>query len=245
MNDSTEFSIITDLLEAEGRESRNPVGGQHLFEVLKRFVNISMKVNVCVVCFCDDKDLLSQWRGYSGSNGYGYSIGFNTTKLKEIALKADFTLHRCIYDQIEQKKIIKEILNDYEPRLTENIGDITPLMRQFSSEIIKHGAYFKHPSFRKENEWRLISKPLDVCDLRLRRGKSMMVPYCNKIQFHESPPPIDHVFIGPCPHMDLSAEAVRTLLQREKIGNLRLEPYRVEREVVPNVRRSKIPYRVW
>ena len=37
-------------------------------------------INVFSVSFCEDDDLLSQWRGYNGGS-YGYCIGFQSAAL--------------------------------------------------------------------------------------------------------------------------------------------------------------------
>ena len=255
MNDATEFSIIFELitrrLDAEASKFRGLAKGPYLStaDILKKFIDLIRNVHVCVACFCKCGDLLSQWRGYSGANGYGYSIRFNTKKLKEFADKANFFLTQCIYDRTEQDRIVGEICDHYLPKIEAETADPTGLMREFTTKIIKYGAYFKHPAFSEEKEWRLISEPLDINDLHFRPGRSMMIPYCKKIQFHESSldTPIDHIWVGPCPHMDLSVEAVHTLLLREKIGNRKLlKPFEPgSGEVLPDVRRSEIPYRIW
>jgi hypothetical protein len=42
------------------------------------------RTNVCVCSFSEKGDLLSQWRGYC-PQGVGYSIGFDSAKLNELA----------------------------------------------------------------------------------------------------------------------------------------------------------------
>jgi hypothetical protein len=84
MNDASEFRIafqmlekhLTDAIHSDG--SDQPMlgnsGMRRAFKLLNGLERI-IHVNVCVVCFCRNGDLLSQWRAYSG--GYGFSIGFN------------------------------------------------------------------------------------------------------------------------------------------------------------------------
>ena len=37
-----------------------------------------------IVCFCEDGDLLSQWRGYGADQGY--ALGFDTAHIQELTL---------------------------------------------------------------------------------------------------------------------------------------------------------------
>ena len=68
-------------------------------------------INIFAVCFCENGDLLSQWRGYAGGK-YGYSIGFDSDALMQIADRNEFTLGRCIYDTAVQRNIIKQTISD-------------------------------------------------------------------------------------------------------------------------------------
>jgi hypothetical protein len=106
MNDATEFSYVFKLTEEclEKEEGNgNDLSQRKLrANLMRRFSNASKKVNVCVVCFCTNGDLLSQWRGYSGGS-CGYSIGFNIEKLKNLVKSANF-LGNCIYEQSHTEK---------------------------------------------------------------------------------------------------------------------------------------------
>src|SRR5712691_7887648 len=74
---------------------------------LLTIINKIRSSTICITCFCENGDLLSQWRGYS-AHGYGYSLGFDTTILRERAASSGFILGRCIYDPMVQDKIINE-----------------------------------------------------------------------------------------------------------------------------------------
>jgi hypothetical protein len=87
-----------------------------------------------------------------------------------------------------------------------------------------------------------VSKPLAVNLLEFRVGKSLILPFY-KLKFPASSldMPITHVTIGRCPHMELAVSAVTTVLLRESIGRQHVGLP----GVIPDVRRSKIPYRDW
>jgi hypothetical protein len=110
MNDSTEFSLALDLARdviAEGWGATEILGDVNSLppraKVAKQIwyaIDRITKVNIFVACFCEQSDLLSQWRGYSHGS-YGYSVGFNAGKLALRATSGSFPffLGKCIYDQ--------------------------------------------------------------------------------------------------------------------------------------------------
>lgn len=130
---------------------------------MRTLANASRDVNVCVVCFCKERDLLSQWRGYS-SGSYGYSIGFNTDKLNNLASSSNFVLGYSIYDKAHQQNIVKEICDYY---LQGSITDSLALISKFTASIIESGAFFKDASFSEEAEWGLFPA---------HRGKKTSLP---------------------------------------------------------------------
>jgi hypothetical protein len=259
MNDASEFSMIFNMVDARlWTEERNEIPDAQMMEMIARrlegsgspilpsrttmlrnFATSGKNVNLCVVCFCTNGDLLSQWRGYSG-NGYGYSIAFYTHRLKEFASKSGFALRPCIYDKTIQKRIVEEICDYYLNNIKQSSWEnAQTLLEECASTVISYGAFFKDPSFSEEDEWRLVSEPIDDHDLCFRAGKSMIIPYSKKINFHGSfvDTPIADVVVGPCPHMDLAVQAVTNLLQSQKKEKLAA----MGRTVRPSI----IPYRDW
>ena len=162
---------------------------------------------IFVCSFSEEGDLLSQWRAYSSNTG-GISLGFNTTVLKRVALSQGFDLQKCIYDEGEQKRILRRLvretiktpsLNAASRRLARRLEEIVPVL--------------KDPSFAEEREWRLISSlkaPLqDGRDYR--EGASTVVPHF-RLPFlgHESEM-LSRVIVGPAADRQ-SARAARAAI---------------------------------
>jgi hypothetical protein len=180
MNDSTEFSyclsLTKSLLDDRLSNSRSHEDRQILDWVLRHLEAITF-VNVCSVSFCRDPDLLSQWRGYSGS-GAGYSIGFLSKELSSF----HNNLHHCIYDRTDQAQIINEIIDEMLQKKSHINSEDDPklvLGAAFERSLIQHGAFFKDTSFAEENEWRLA---VGICRFNdpkfgVRPGKSMLIPF--------------------------------------------------------------------
>jgi hypothetical protein len=77
MNDSTEFGRAIDLATVRLRARAQNKKAQGDVEVLNTIIDnlgdIS-HVNICSMSFCRNPDLLSQWRGYSGSGEVTLSV---------------------------------------------------------------------------------------------------------------------------------------------------------------------------
>jgi hypothetical protein len=76
-------------------------------------INLRKKWNpeVYVASFTEEGDLLSQWRGYCPKGGF--SVGFASNLLSDVANKHDSFLLPCIYDFKIQKKLLEELLATY------------------------------------------------------------------------------------------------------------------------------------
>jgi hypothetical protein len=72
MNDATEFGLAVDLAKSRLEERIRKFSNGDRCELLRTIADgLSgiARVNVCSVSFCENPDLLSQWRGYSGAGG--------------------------------------------------------------------------------------------------------------------------------------------------------------------------------
>ena len=113
-------------------------------------------VNIYAMCFSEEGDLLSQWRGY-GDNAEGVSIGFDFSMLRkenQLHIPRDkktnahyiHSLQQVIYNPEEQEKKISEFLNIDK---THNFLEVKLWGRLIAS--------LKNSYFDEEKEWRLIS----------------------------------------------------------------------------------------
>jgi hypothetical protein len=147
--------------------------------------------------------------------------------LATFAKNAEFVLGKCIYRKDVQKAIIEEICNHC---LTSS-GSRNEILRDVVDALLQCGAFFKDDSFKEENEWRLVSQSRGLSEMRFRRGKSMITPYIILPIGTEASSSIDHVYIGPCPHMKLSEDSIWMMLGQKGITG--------------GVRCSTIPFRDW
>lgn len=137
-------------------------------------------------------DLLSQWRGYTPSGGY--SVGFDSSSLQKIAHRNGLRLVKCIYDEAEKNRQIRLALDSIvseirESRVAPHLSDTDHSLEQkvlasahYSIQLVfrRFGAYFKHPSFIEEAEWRLVGNVAaggtDPRE-RYRTRRDLILPY--------------------------------------------------------------------
>jgi hypothetical protein len=166
----------------------------------------SRDASVYVTSFCEEGDLLSQWRGYASG---GYAIGF-----------ARDALHKITLPDGE----IRVVPVSYGPNVTR------PRVRKIFEDMIAHGPYTdvdqrrvrdtlllpelaatKDPTFAEEREWRLMilghSRDTDV---QFRTRANVVIPYL-LVPLPE-PDPIRTIVIGPGHDSDIRQAGARRLL---------------------------------
>jgi hypothetical protein len=240
LNDESEFDYgVNKVLEV--LESGPPQIRRDLSDTVRGHLKRGDLVSVFVVSFSSDSgDKLSQWRGYC-TEGTGFSLGFEPKKLRMLAEKQNFVFEPCVYKEIDQAAKIRSIIpsadeefNSLDASYFRKIGKER---LDFLFKVFSLAPLLKHPKFKEEEEWRLISNDQAICKrrLRFREGNSMIVPYfefdltrCNITI------PIKEIVIGPNPHRVLARNALEELLSANDI-----DPHAVA------LRDSGIPYRYW
>lgn len=117
-----------------------------MYDDVLEFLEI-MRTMVYVTSFSEERDQLSQWRGYCG-NAAGFSIGFNLAKLKELLKRTpntDTLLKKCIYQPRIKAAKMEQIIK--AAKSTE-LKD-----KHFSTLVLKMmsiAPYFKDESFKEE-----------------------------------------------------------------------------------------------
>jgi hypothetical protein len=239
MNDATEFGLALDIaerrIETLSRETRDDEIRDKISKLFPRRKGIA-GINLFVSCFCENGDLLSQWRGYS-AEGNGYSLKVKTSALVWNAKNKNFEIGKCIYDRDMQQKIIDELIYNSISETSEKRRTLA-----FEKGIMRVGVFFKDQPFSEENEWRIVSGPTSIraAEVDFRVGRSMLIPYFKVPIGTGNKSAISEAIIGPCPHPELSKSSLTMLLIREGIKRAEGQDGRpIE------IRNSSIPYRNW
>ena len=119
---------------------------------------VGSNVDYYIASFCEEADLLSQWRGY-GHHGSRYCIGFDVERMPR---SLPTTLHRAVYDvQLQERRIKKALaqalsLLAAEPSVSERTLYVRQVAGALGTRMIRELCGFKHPGFHEEREWRLV-----------------------------------------------------------------------------------------
>lgn len=249
LNDEQEFLHALDLAkEVINRSKQNPHKFQSNKEDYEAFIQDATKAldnldayhaeSIFTCSFSEEKDLLSQWRGYCSGN-QGYCIHFDLKEL-QAAARMKFTsaeIFPCVYNNEEKNAKISASLNkhwvDYIAQADQKSRENT--IRTLAHEIEKLASHFKHPSFAEEKEHRLVIRTAWDFDEhgKFRAGPMSIIPYL------EIPAPkelIREICIGPTRNQSLAHRGLSSLIDF-KFGTL------TSKFGEPKITQSSIPYR--
>jgi hypothetical protein len=230
LNDAGEFRYALNIARTIASEER--AVGRNMTDFENTLALMRNVLNVYVCSFSTEKDQLSQWRAYC-RDGSGFSIGFDQTKLRELARGQDFTLDECTYDSNEHEVSIRALFNTILERGMENFRKPQP---KFLAGFMTVAPRMKHPSFAEEREWRLINRRLTAnlrnTEILYRPGKSFFVPYNEFYLGDNLDSLIREIVVGPSPHSELSVRTTMEYLFHRAVKGVKVEE-------------SKIPYRSW
>ena len=170
LNDSSELSYATTLIDEVVAEVYSNIGedtfGGHLrFRrgVANAFEHFHSP-RPFVACFCEEQDLLSQWRGY-GAGTAPVSLGFELRNISEYdTLPLQTLLRKVTYDEEQQRETVLRAVGAWLASVQGILDDGVQVEKLFPGPAIwalqealaEHYLCFKHPSFQEEREWRLI-----------------------------------------------------------------------------------------
>jgi hypothetical protein len=201
---------------------------------------------VYLVCFCEDGDLLSQWRGYAPSGGF--AIGFSTAGLRAVkpptarpwkivgsddSVSEDISepssppplpvrLVKVEYGPMAMRRAIEGVLEEVAPLPKGHPGSTGFFRAQ--TIVMPALASIKHDAFADEREWRLIMVGSSGHErVSFRTGQFGVHPYAEVPIDLEA---IEEVVIGPGAEAALRRRGVERLLAEHGVENARLRESR-------------------
>jgi len=258
LNDPLELQygrrIIIDEIEEFLKSETDPLLIS-LFLTMKNFISAFgiYMTHLYIACFCEDENLLSQWRSYS-SNGGGYNVGIKIDSNTNYSInptsfskKPLIFLRKVIYIERDQKAIVKDYLtkivvafNEARLRIKKEMGEI-PITWETQAALDTLNPLFdimcclKQEVFKEETEWRLImiNREDKVDFIKFREMGGSFIPYFDvHIYEDDSKPkfPIKKIKYGPLlenSDNDISLRLyIRHLAQMEK--KIIIKPEEVE-----------------
>jgi hypothetical protein len=192
----------------------HPIESLHL---LQENLHSLEKTTVYVASFSEQKDVLSQWRGYC-KEGDGYSIGFMPQILTCLNGKGH-QLVKCVYRPEDQRSLCNALIDSYLEIDAKFVGKRTLWRHGSKSEwrtkFSLLAAAIKHEGFQEEVEWRLVGKEDDNIIVEFRSGRSGVVPYIEiRLVEDETNVPVAELVIGPTDDKEASLIGARKIMER-------------------------------
>jgi len=215
------YEIVRELIKEELEKPNPPERTDYLNE-LSRIFTTPPAEGVYICCFCEQDNLLSQWRSY-GANGTGVSISFNPAGFSYITGPDSppsglVRLWKVFYDRGVQQSIVRSAI-DFA--LTDSPHKTIPERARQSADAIQFFIpTFKNQDFAEEKEIRLIFTPFpnSPAKSQFRIARNMLVPYYSLRELTGSavphPLPITGVRVGPSINKALNVESAQMLLSK-------------------------------
>ena len=214
LNDTSELKHGISMFQGHAEKTASKIADTEKREflyIVARQLNSFEDINICVSSFCEDGDLLSQWRAYGRT--IGVAIGFSSNQLRRYIDSGLLNLWKCVYDPSIQNQIIIDLieilLKSYDI-IESTHSDKSALWNKAKQVLIGHfnttflrvTPVLKSVHFSEEKEWRLISAPIrsDNKDYHALISNNRVTQYysLNFLNFPEDGAQlIDKVSIGP------------------------------------------------
>jgi len=233
MNDSAELRHTADLIRMEVRERIE--AGHPDSALLTQFVDwVAHRITnghlLFGASFRSQGNLLSQWRGYS-TPGRGVSLGFSPESILRCAARQRFMVGKCIYELSRQRMLIRKVIDAVEQlaarqaaragKTSERAVFYQEAFAEVETDLLRLAAILKHPSFREEKEWRIVSPVITEdaeAEILFREGYAMLVPYIEfAIGLDNEPLAMDHLFLGPTANVNISMNSLKMFLDKNNI----------------------------
>lgn len=200
-----------------------------------------------VVCFCEDDNLLSQWRAYGRSGGFAVGFGREVEHLKAEGMTVS-PLQKVLYEREEQVRRVDSLIEEMVGLFRDDqvcrgdlddpsLEDIIDAASEVAQALLAAVVCFKAPDFAGEHEWRLVCQPIYSEDgarieairnvVRFRSASRGLVPYLELKRMladgGAGPLPIVSVRFGPTQTPDLTKSVTRMLLEANGLQDVKID----------------------
>lgn len=237
LNDSAEviygYEVLKEALDgwissgSEGKASLSTDLAKYLQSGLEDRLLNKIVSPIYLTCFCEDGNLLSQWRSYGASGGYALGFDFGPKNYGRL-LRPEPNVYtarlvRVEYERSEQIKRCRTILDAVfpildEPKVTAALPNVESHAKVnyeaisgiVGEMLIEEALSFKNSAFRVEQEWRLVVRRRELLKqgtddagqtpipVHHRPARGYLVPYVRLIPAMENAKlPLHSIRSGP------------------------------------------------
>lgn len=247
LNDTAEFSYgrkLLDHLLSEVNDSR------HVHPIQKSYINFAVGLmdkavseeGLFVVCASTASHSLAQWRAYGGKQGHAVLLdprqSLAVMAPTSVQNKIDTIPHswkRVLYDEQDQRRLLLDGLSTIAystPNDSSKEWRDDEAARAQASLIAELVAYCKEPSFREEQEVRMVVQAPSVESIQFRSSSTGITPYLcltgtefrtERTKTKSLKLPIVGCVVGPFDARKSSAFAAGLLLNRHDYAEVPIE----------------------
>ncbi|MFZ5570767.1 MAG: hypothetical protein ACOZF0_10200 [Thermodesulfobacteriota bacterium] len=205
-----------------------------LREIVNRLTNVRYYHLFACYLFAEG-DSFANWR-IGGPDEKRYSLGFDSGRIIRLAGLSHFKLVKCIFDEAQQRRIIRDLLTESIREILLVPAEAPDLMLrihnvadEFLLNCIQCSALFKHPAAFEGIVWCLLSMPAALptaaAPLRFRDVNGLLAPYLEiKLTAHQDQVfPLVRLIVGPTPHVELAADSLELLLASQGLQGCLVE----------------------
>jgi hypothetical protein len=194
-----------------------------------------------IVSFCEDGDLLSQWRAYGQNSGFSLAFSPLARNGKDLLLCKDgfrTVVRRIVYEPDKQRAQLRHSLRNLV-RLVNGFPFTTTSPRGASAhvelslilvlELTDWACAVKHEAFSEEREWRVITypkgatlvgtRPENYRGVLVRPTPKLLLPYM-VLEPSSKRLPLVGIRCGPSQLQEQSGRALKILLHNRGYANL-------------------------
>lgn len=187
---------------------------------MNEFSKILKTIDIYIICFCTNRDLLSQWKGYSNL-GEGFAVGFQTSRITEIVEKNEnIFFNRVIYSEKEFNDILKKFYDEIIIKLAiDNNLDADEDSFFVIYILTLLSIFYKNSSFKEEKEWRLVylNKKDESKDNLIFKSSKYGISTHYKLSI-EDLSIINKIIIGPKYNSFMNKKSLRLLKENKKMN---------------------------
>lgn len=232
MNDRSEFTygveLIRDCLAVKAKGL--PDSGIRRALVLAHKVLEAPPCDVYLTCFCEEPDLLSQWRGY-GTPDSRYCVELEVGELPRAA--AVSPVSSVIYDSDLHRAMLSTMIDIYLMAMNDIAIEDEPAIRMAASSVaiaaLPVVTRFKDQVFHEEKEWRCVSVTWgsDCADVEFASsGGGTMRPFKTLVHAVERLP-IRRIIAGASRSERLAVRSAELMLRRFGYSDVPVEASKV------------------
>lgn len=169
LNDSSELEYAATIIDNVVAQTFGAITDPALATAVSSIGSISylasLRSRPFIACFCEEPDLLSQWRAY-GRGQAPVSLGFEFIGSgPTVGLGAGAYMRRVIYDPGEQERHVRRIVQawltslvDYAKTEGVQVSELLPYPGAWAliEALTEPRLFYKNPAFKEEKEWRIV-----------------------------------------------------------------------------------------